>query len=141
MTQKLPRADTIPYWRTSRSPADSWIAKSIEIIKKLGGNHITEGFRASTDQSAFLIYFELNGEHFRIVWPVLPTKFPADNPAARIQAATLLFHDVKAKALAASILGPHTAFIGHLLLPNGKSVGEVASLELEATLKLLEPPK
>jgi len=123
---ELPFADEVNYWKTSRSSPDAWIGKAVELLKKLGATHIAEGFGARDGKAVFILTFDIAEDAFRISWPVLPSRKPADEAAARIQAATLLYHDTKARALSASILGPRTAFVGSLLLPDGRTVSETS---------------
>jgi hypothetical protein len=129
---ELPFAETISYWKTSSSSPDVWIAKAIDIIRKLGGANIAEGFGSVDGRAAYAISFEFGGDRFRSAWP---TKRPDDFRAARIQAATLVYHDAKAKSLAASVMGVRTAFIGNLLLPHGKTTAEASNDELLIAVK------
>ena len=76
-----------------------------------------------------MLTFEIKGEHFKIIWPVLPSR-SKDEMAARRQAATLMFYDVKAKLMTAGVLGFRTAFFQYVLLPDGRTAGEVALPEL-----------
>lgn len=122
----LPFGDELPYWKTSKSSADSWVAKTIELLKKLGAKNISEAFASSGGVSSFVIVFHAGDEMFRVVWPVLRVRQPENQTAARIQAATLMYHDCKAKAVAAKALGLRTAFIGQLVLPNNCTVQESA---------------
>jgi hypothetical protein len=126
MTLDLPFGDDLPYWKTSKSPADSWVEKTIELLRKLGATEISEAFASSGGVSSFVIVFRAAGELFRVVWPVLRVRKPEDEKAARVQAATLMYHDCKAKAVAAKALGFRTAFIGQLVLPNNCTVQESA---------------
>ncbi len=76
-----------------------------------------------------MLAFSLNGDRFKIIWPVLPSKCE-DEAAARRQAATMLFHDVKAKCVAAQVLGGRMAFFCYLSLPDGRIVGHLAAPEI-----------
>ena len=50
----------------------------------------------------------------------------------------MLYHDVKAKAMTASVLGAEVAFFSYMMLPDGRVSSELASPELaEAFPKLL----
>jgi hypothetical protein len=134
VTTEFPFAETINYWKTSTSSPDVWVSKTIEVIQKLGGSNIAEGFGSVDGRAAYAVTFEFQGDRFRSAWPVLPTKRPEDFRAARIQAATLMYHDAKAKALAASVMGIRTAFISNLLLPGGKTTAEASNVELLAAV-------
>lgn len=126
----LPYAEEIGhYWKTSVSSPDSWLSKTSELIKKTGGIIIAEAFGTAQGRGAFMLTFEIKGENYKIIWPVLPSK-GNNELAARRQAATLLFYDVKAKLMTASVLGFKTAFFQYVLLPDGRTAGEVALPEL-----------
>lgn len=120
----LPYCDEVPYWKTSRTAPDTWIQKTVDLLRKLGASDISEAFGSSAGRAAYILAFNFTADRFRVVWPVLPPRKPEDGAAARIQAATLLYHDCKAKAVAASVLGPRDAFIGALLLPDNRTVTE-----------------
>ena len=71
-----------------------------------------------------------------MVWPVLESK-SGNLRAARVQAATSLYHEVKAACVKAKFLGTRTAFLAYWLLPDGRAAAEVTSAELSATLPQL----
>lgn len=123
----LPYADEVRYWKTGQSGPDVWIAKTVETIRGMGATDVAEAFGSSGGRAAFCLSFQIAGERFRVIWPVLPVRRVEDERAARVQAATLLFHDCKAKAVAASVLGSRAAFFSSLLLPDGRTLGEVAT--------------
>jgi len=54
--------------------------------------------------------------------------------SARIQAATMLYHDVKARCVSAKVIGKRTAFFSYLMLPDGRSAATVATPELAIQL-------
>lgn len=128
----LPYAEKLNYWKTSAIVPDTWIEKTKTLIEKFGGRMIQEGFgrESETGNAAFMLIFEIGGDHFKIVWPVLPTRDGKGELAAKKQAATFMYHDVKAKCLAATVLGARTAFFSYLLLPDGRSVAELAEPDL-----------
>ena len=129
-------AEDVNYWRTGQSSPDKWIDDAKREIKAAGGTVIGEayGSEASTGRAAFMLEFEFAAERFRVVWPVLPTrtKNPAAERAARVQAATMLFHDVKARCVSAKVLGARSAFFSYLCLPDGRTAAQAASPELTA---------
>jgi hypothetical protein len=129
----LPKASKLPYWKSGKSAPDVWIQRTRDVISKIGGANISEAFGSSKGRAAFMLRFEIGGESFRVVWPVLPHG-PHDEKAARTQAATLLYHDCKAKAVAASVLGPRTAFFHALELPDGRTVGELATPNISQSI-------
>jgi len=128
---ELPFADTVNYWKTNQSAPDSWIDKARRQIEKLGGTVTAEAFgRGADGRSAYMISFRINENDFRVVWPVLPVKNARDERAARVQAATMLYRDVKARCLSAVVLGARTAFFSYLLLPDGRQASEAATPEI-----------
>jgi len=126
------------YWKTSRTSPDTWLAKAKREIARAGGEILGEAFGSEQNgRSAYMLAFRFDGEHFKVIWPVLPSK-SGDGRAARIQAATMLYHDVKARAVSAKVLGARTAFFSYLMLPDGRTAAQAATPELlEALPKLL----
>jgi len=134
----LPYAEDINYWKTSKSSPDTWMDKTKRQIKQLGGDVLMEGFGSepTTGRAAFMLGFEIGGDKFKIVWPVLPSK-SGNEKAARIQAATMLYHDVKAKCVSAAVLGTRAAFFSFLMLPDGRTASEVSAPELAQAIPAL----
>jgi hypothetical protein len=124
-------AEDLPYWRTSQSAPDVWIERTQAVIEKLGGRVTAEAFGrdADTGRSAFMLQFEAEGDVFRISWPVMATRDGHD-AAARRQAATMLYHDAKAKSVASAVFGIRATFLQHLLLSNGRTASQVSAPEL-----------
>jgi hypothetical protein len=133
---ELPFAEDIGhYWQTSSSSPDQWIAKTKKLIEALGGNVLAEGFGSVEGKAAYMMAFKINEESFKVVWPVLPSR-AGNTMAARRQAATLLYHDIKAKSMAASVLGTKIAFFSYLMLPDGRTTSELATPELSGAFPL-----
>ena len=128
---KLPFGEEVNYWQTSQSSPDRWMEKTKKQILKLGGLILMEGFGSEpvTGRSAYMMAFEIEEDKFKVVWPVLPSK-RENEIAARRQAATMLYHDIKAKCLSAVVLGARTAFFSYLLLPDGRTAVEASLSEL-----------
>lgn len=125
-------AEDVNYWQTERTPtsADKWIDKTKAEIKAAAGRVLSEAF-GSDDQgrAAYMLEFTFGGDRFRAVWPVLPSKTKNER-AARIQAATMLYHDVKAKCVSAKVHGTRAAFFQYAVLPDGRTAAQVAAPEL-----------
>ncbi len=140
-TFNLPFGEEVSYWKTGQSDADTWIAKAKKKIEEVGGEVEAEGFGsdAKSGHSAFMLSFFLEGERFKIVWPVLPSK-QENVLAARRQAATMIYHDVKAKCISAQVLGVRMAFFCYLELPDGRLMGQIATASIfdEVPKNLLE---
>lgn len=134
-------AEDINYWKTSKSSPDMWIDRAKHQIEQLGGKILIEGFgsESMTGRTAFILSFELSGNEFKIIWPVLPNKTD-NNRAAKIQAATMLYHDVKAKCISSAVLGSRAAFFSFLVLPDGRTVTEAAIPELVRAIPNLFRP-
>jgi hypothetical protein len=128
---ELPYAEDVNYWRTSKSSPDAWMDRTRRQIEKLGGQVLAEGFGSEPGlgRAAYMLAFELEGERYKVVWPVLPSK-TGNERAARVQAVTLLYHDIKAKAISAAVLGARAAFFSFLMLPDGRTATGVATPEL-----------
>jgi hypothetical protein len=133
-------ADDLPYWKTSTQAANHWIEKAGIEIERAGGEVIGDACgKLPGGGTALILQFRLGGDVFRILWPVVTPRSERDLPVARRQAATALFHDVKARCMSVRFLGARSAFCGFLLLPDGRTVGEIATrqpLELPEILSL-----
>ena len=130
------------YWKTSRTSPDRWIEKAREEIAKAGGLMLAEGFGSEpqTGRAAYMLAFELGDDRFKMVWPVLRSKTGHEG-AARIQAATALYREVKAACVKAKFVGSRAAFFAYLLLPDGRTASQASAPELlEALPKLLASP-
>jgi len=126
----MPDAEDINYWMTGTSSPDTWLEKAKKQIADLGGKTITEAFgKDETGNAAYLLVFEFADERYKIVWPVLRSRSGKEK-AARIQAATMLYHHVKALCISATVLGRRQAFFSHLLLPDGRATSELAMPEI-----------
>ena len=124
-------AEEINYWKTSSSSPDNWLEKAKKQIVILGGKILAE--MAGTDQdgrAGFLLAFEIQGEKYKINWPVLPVRNEKDQRAARIQAATMLYHDIKAKCMSAAVKGVKVSFFEYYMLPDGRTTVEASYKEL-----------
>ena len=128
---QLPDAESVNYWKTSRTSPDTWMDRAKCLIEALSGTVLAEGFGSepATGRAAFMLAFEIDGDRFKIVWPCLPSR-DGNEGAARIQAATMLYRDVKAKCISATVLGTRAAFFSFLLLPDGRTTTEVSTPEL-----------
>lgn len=134
-----PYADEVNYFKTGTTAPDTWIDNAKKEISRAGGKVLSEAFGCDGDgRAAYLLEFAFGSEHFRAVWSVLPVRNPKDERAARIQAATMLYHDIKAKCVSAKVHGARAAFFQYLALPDGRTAAQLAAPELtEAWPKLL----
>lgn len=130
-------AEEINYWQTSRTAPDAWLDKAKREITRAGGQVTAEGFVSDQNRSTFLVAFEIDGDAFRMAWPVLEPK-SGNLRAARIQAATALYHEVKAACVKAKFLGTRNAFFAFLVLPDGRTAAEVPASDVRALMAPLE---
>lgn len=138
MSINLPYAEDVGhYWQTSQSSPDVWIDRAKRIIQDLSGEIMADAYGSSAGRAAFMLSFKIKGQAYKVIWPVLPSATGKD-AAAKRQAATMLYHDVKAKAMTASVLGVEVAFFSYMMLSDGRVSSELARPELaDAFPKLL----
>lgn len=132
------KAEQANYWKTGKSSTEKFIDAAKRQLKTLGGEFRGEGFGSDGNgKAAFMLAFSIKGDDFKIIWPVLPSR-TGDEKAARMQAATMLYHYIKAVCLYAVVVGPKTAFFSHYLLEDGRVAAQVSGYELaEMTPRLL----
>lgn len=118
------------YFKTSRKDPGTWIDKCVDEIEEAGGkvNMFAKGFQDG--RKAYCLEFTLNNEPFRAVWPVLPCN-DGNETAADRQAATMMYHDIKARAMKAKIFGLQTAFFEFKLLDDGRTAAMLSNKELQ----------
>lgn len=125
-------AENLNYWQTGKTDPDGWIEKAKAQLVALGAKIEAQGFGMNGDgKSAYMLGFTIKGDAYKIVWPVLPLKFTnSSERAAKIQAATMLYHYVKAVALYVAVVGPKAALFSHYMLPDGRMASQIATDEL-----------
>jgi hypothetical protein len=129
-------AEEVNYWQTGRSSPDTWIDRAKGQIEALGGKVLGEGFGSdASGRAAFMLAFGIKADSFKIIWPVLKSH-RGNHQAARIQAATMLYHYIKSVCLYAVVAGPRAAFFPHLLLQDGRVASETANEEIAALVSL-----
>jgi len=129
-------AEDVNYWKTSRSDPDSWIEKTVRLITEKGGVVHHYGAATINGSSAFQIEFSIDSDTFRIKWPALKTQ-TGETRATKVQAATMMYHDVKAKLMNSLIFGAKAGFIQYLLV-DGETVSERQNQETIGKLFRLE---
>src|SRR5690606_12084770 len=126
-------AEDVNYWKSSTSSPDTWIDKAKTEIKRVGGKVTGELVGSVDGKTAFMLMFELDSERYEIKWPVLQSK-TGNERAAKIQAATALYHDVKARCVARKFLRSRATFMPFLLLPNDVTCNEASTPQLSEQL-------
>lgn len=131
-------ADDLPYWKTGQSSPDVWLDNAKEEIRRAKGKVITEAFASTDGKQAYMLSFSFGQDTYTIHWPVLNCKSgkDVDKRAAKIQAATMLYHDVKSRCVSARVMGIRSAFMGYLQLANGQTASQVSNDEY----LMLAPP-
>lgn len=139
MMAKTIYAEDVNYWQSGKSSPDTWVDNAEKLIldtgKLLGVKASIDGraFGTFNGQSGYVLAFTLGVDSFRVQWPVLKSR--GNNiVAARRQAATMLFHDIKSKCVTARVFGPRTAFFQYLTLPDGRTAADLSSPELTGKL-------
>lgn len=123
-------AEDINYWKSSQTSPDSWIDKAKKEIQGIKGKIQGEAFgQDANGRAAFMLAFAIGEDSYRITWSVLPVRSPnaTSERAAKIQAATLLYHDVKHKCVMAKVKGTRSSFLEYYLLPTGQTVAQAAN--------------
>jgi hypothetical protein len=139
-------AEDLPYWRTSKSTLSSWLNKAKREITSINGKVTGDGYMTDHEngRGAILITFVLDGTRYAAKWPVLPTrrKTEQDEEAAKVQAATALYHDIKNRVVSAKFRGAGFSFLNYQVLQTGQTVSEVADNGFVNRLPmLLQPPR
>lgn len=129
MVEKKRYAEDLNFWKTGRSSPETWVTRAKKQIETLGAKIEAEAFGADDTKAAYMLGFSINGEKFSIVWPVMQS-WRGDIFAARVQAATMLYHYTKSVCLYAVVVGPRAAFFAHLILPDGSRAAQLSVPEL-----------
>lgn len=123
--RQLPFAKDLPYWRTSSSSVETWLEKIRRLILAADGDVISEAFADQQGNRAFLFEFDLAGERFRVTWPVCQISKDEELRAAKVQAVTMVYHDLKARIVTAKVIGAKRALLSYLLI-GGRTAGDIA---------------
>lgn len=133
---ELPYAEDVGhYWQTGSSSPDTWIEKAKRQIEDVGGLINADAYGSMEGRAAYMIAFSIGDDKFKVVFPILPSKSGRELAAKR-QAATMIYHDIKAKCMVASVLGTKAAFFSYLMLPDGRTASEIATPELAGAFPL-----
>lgn len=138
MTDKKVYAEDVNYWKSGKTSPDTWILNTKKLIASVNGKVRGFAFGEMDGKSALVLMFEIGDDKFKLTWPVLESR-TGDTVSANRQAATMLYHDVKARVVAVKVLGPRVAFIPWLLLPTGQTVAETSAVDLVKQLPNLLP--
>jgi hypothetical protein len=131
MNTKTVYAEDVNYWKTGQSSPDTWIDRAKGEIIATGGKVLSEAYGSEmlTGRSAFMLSFSFGDDVFKAVWPVLSSK-TKNEKAARIQAATMLYHDIKNSCVKVKVFGARVAFFHYLMLPDGRNASQASNEDL-----------
>ena len=117
-------AEDVNYWKTGNSAPGVVLERARKEIDKTGGTVMASGEVSDGEGgSAYLLAFTLDNDSYKVSWPVLESR-SKDVAAARRQAATMLFYDVKSRCVTAKVLGARVAFTAFLVLPGDQTVAD-----------------
>lgn len=130
-------AEDLPFWQTGKSSPDLWMERTRRVLVGLGGEVVAEAFaQDAMGRAVYMMAWKIGLDSYRVDWPVLATR-KGNAVAARIQAATMLYHHIKAAGVSAAVMGPRAAFLAHLLLPDGRTAGGASGAHLAQYLPMM----
>lgn len=144
MKQEIIYGDTVNYWKTSTKASESWLASTKKLIQDIEGKVHTEMIATVSGKTAIMLGFAIGDDNYKIVYPILAIRKEADRQAATIQAATALYHEVKALIVSAKFRGIRGAFTAYLVLPDGRTAGDLSAPEIANAMPapfLISAPK
>jgi len=130
------KADDVNYWRTSTTAPATWLDRAKKLISDSGGDVEREGFISEKRGAAYILAFSFGNDYYNVIWPVLAPRDTKHMSAARIQAATALYHEVKACCVKLKFVGARAAFFAYLMI-NGRPAAELAAPELVSAVPAL----
>lgn len=133
-------AEEVNYWKTSKSSTDTWMEKIRAEIETVGGVVQANGQFEQHEQIVFMIKFVIGDDTYEVRFPTLPVKndTPSNRTAAKVQALTAVYHDVKSKCVLAKFMGIRFAFHSYLRLADGRTAGELASGDIAEKMPRLQ---
>jgi hypothetical protein len=130
-------ADEVNYWKTSTTSPESWIEKTKKLIAEIGGKVHSDLIGTINGKTAVMIGFEIAGDQYKIIYTVLAVRDQRDLLAAKRQAVTAII-------VSAKFRGIRGAFHSYLVLPDGRTAGELTAPEVAQAIPtafLLPPPR
>lgn len=122
--------EDVNYWKTSAKSPDSWLEDTKELIQSIGGKILSDMIATMDGKSAIMIQFQIAEDRYKIVYPILAIRKEADRTAAKRQAVTAMYHEVKALIVSAKFRGIRGAFHSYLVLPDGRTAGDLSAPEI-----------
>lgn len=130
MNNKKVYAEDCNYWKTSQTSPDTWLDQAKSLIIKAGGKILADGYiNESSSRNVFMVKFSF-GEQVFVASEFVLESIGKNVKAAKIQAATTLYHEIKARCVSMKRRGARWAFLQYLMLPDGQVVGHASNPEL-----------
>lgn len=130
-------AEDVDYWKTGqRRSVSQWLDLAESQLVKHGAKDIMRATGTDAGHVTYLFAFVLNDQRFKMVWPVLPCRKKSDpnTESAKVQAATSLYHEIKNCVVIGNRYGKRTGFFSYQMLPDGRTVRELAAPELSGNI-------
>jgi hypothetical protein len=127
-------AEEVNYWKTSVKSPDSWLEDTKTLIQSIGGKVHSDMIATMEGKTAIMIGFAVGEDRYKIVYPILAIRKESDRVAAKRQAATALYHEVKALIVSAKFRGVRGAFMSYLVLPDGRTAGDLTAPEISEAI-------
>lgn len=128
--KQIPYAEDVShYWKTSTSSPDSWLEKTKALIRGIDGKIVSEMIGMIQGKSGIMLEFYVADDSYRILWPILESK-TGNELAAKRQAATFVYYDVKNAIVNSKVRGIRGAFHSYFLLPDGRIASQLSAPEI-----------
>lgn len=128
------------YWKTSQAQTETWLDKCKKEIVNAGGKVLRSAVFEEGDKTVIALEFTFGKDSFRSTWDVLPSR-TGNIKAAKIQAATMMYHDIKDSCVKAKVRGFRRAFAEYLILPEGnQTFGDLVKAQSLTDQRLLLAP-
>lgn len=128
--EDLPFAKDLPFFKTSQSDPEKWLDKTEKLIESIGGRVDTRVTARANGKQGILIGFIIEGDYYKLTYPVLAVKDEKNGYAALRQCATLIYHDVKSRVNRIRIFHPRVVFADFLVLRDGSTLAESATTDI-----------
>lgn len=133
-------AEQANYWQTSETKPNDWFERAQKEIEAAGGifrRVVQDDVKdPKTGQlTTYTIEFQIGGREMRVAYQTLESKYaepPSRLTARRVQAATALYYDVKARCVDAKFHGVDHAFLPYIVMKDGRTLVEGIVPELAA---------
>lgn len=129
-TSKEIFGEDVNYWKTSTKSPDSWLEDTKSLIQSIGGKILSDMIATMDGKTAIAVTFIIAEDRYKIIYPILAIRKEADRLAAKRQAATAMYHEVKALIVSAKFRGIRGAFHSYLVLPDGRTAGDLSAPEI-----------